>query len=260
MKAKEIVKIIENFCPESFAYDWDNIGLLIGDGEKNVKKVFVTLDTNLTTVKEAISKKADMIVSHHPILLGGIRRIDYTTAEGQMIKLLIENNIPVLAAHTNMDTAKGGINDRLAEMFALTDIQILEQHTPYPNVGLGRIGKLKETVAFSEFAKMCGRILNTPVRAAGDEEKQINTVAVASGSCSEVIPLAKEKGADVIVTGDLKYHNTMDMTYLDICIVDAGHYPTEICVMNIFADILKDTGLEIIKSENKDIFKFVDIS
>ena len=106
---------------------------------------------------------------------------------------------------------------------------------------------------------MCGKILNTPLRIAGDENKIIKTVTVASGSCSEIIPLAKEKGADAIVTGDLKYHNTMDMTYLDICIVDAGHYPTEICVMDIFADILKDTGLEIIKSENKDIFKFVNI-
>ena len=260
MKAKEIVKIIESFCPENLAYDWDNVGLLVGDSEKEIKSVFVTLDTNLTTVKEAISKNADMIISHHPILLGGIRRIDYTTAEGQMIKLLIENNIPVLAAHTNMDTAKGGINDRLAEMFDLTDIEILDQHTPDPNVGLGRLGKLKSPVEFKTFSKMCSEILNTPVRAAGDENKSINKIAVASGSCSEVIPLAKEKGADAIVTGDLKYHNTMDMTYLDICIVDAGHYPTEICVMDIFADILKDTGLKIIKSENKDIFKFVDIS
>lgn len=260
MKTKEIVKIIESFCPENLAYDWDNIGLLIGDGEKEIEKVFVTLDTNLTTVKEAISKNADMIVSHHPILLGGIKKIDYSTAAGQMIKLLIENNIPVLAAHTNMDTAKGGINDKLAEIFELSEVKILEQHTDNPSVGLGRIGKLKEQIKFSEFTEKCSKLLNTPVRAAGDENKIINTIAVASGSCSEIIPLAAEKGADVIVTGDLKYHNTIDMTYLDICIVDAGHYPTEICVMDIFENILKDTGLEIIKSQNKDVFKFVDIS
>ena len=257
MKANEIIKIIENFCPQNLAYDWDNVGLLCGDGEKDIKSVFVTLDTNLTTVREAISKKADMIISHHPILLGGIKRIDYTTAEGQMIRLLIENNIPLLAAHTNMDTAKGGINDRLAEMFDLCDIEILEQHTSDPSVGLGRIGKLKKAVPFKTFSKMCSEILNTPVRAAGDENKQISTVAVASGSCSEIIPLAKQKGADAIVTGDLKYHNTIDMTYLDICIIDAGHYPTEICVMDIFEEILKGTNLNIIKSENKDIFKFI---
>lgn len=260
MKAKEIIKIIENFCPENLAYDWDNVGLLCGDGEKEVKSVFVTLDTNLTTVKEAVSKNADMIVSHHPILLSGIKKIDYTVAEGQMIKILIENNIPVFAAHTNMDTARGGINDVLAKMFDLSDVGIIDCHTDDQTAGLGRIGKLKTETTFSEFSKKCASILNSPVRAAGDNNKIIKTVAVASGSCSEIIPLAKEKGADVIVTGDLKYHNTMDMTYLDICIIDAGHYPTEICVMDIFSDILKDTGLNIIKSENKDIFNFVDIS
>ena len=128
MKANEIIEIIEKVCPENLAYPWDNVGLLCGDGEKEVNKVFVTLDTNIKTVKEAIEKGADMIVSHHPILLGGIKRIDYTTSEGQMIKLLIENNIPLFAAHTNMDTAKGGINDKLAEMFNLTNIPDREAH------------------------------------------------------------------------------------------------------------------------------------
>ena len=105
MSSKEIIKIIENICPERLAYSWDNVGLLCGDENKDVKKVFVTLDTNINTIKEAISKNADMIISHHPILLGGIKRIDYSTSVGQMLKLLIENNIPLFAAHTNMDTA-----------------------------------------------------------------------------------------------------------------------------------------------------------
>ncbi len=257
MKANEIIEIIENVCPERLAYSWDNVGLLCGNGEKEVKKIFVTLDTNINTVKEAVKKGADMIVSHHPILLGGIKRIDYATSVGQMIKLLIENNIPLFAAHTNMDTAKGGINDRLAEIFSLTDVKILDQHTDDSSAGLGRYGKLKNPIVFSDFAKECGRLLNTPVRAAGDLNKMIETVAVASGSCSEIIPLAKERGADVIVTADMKYHNMIDMTEIGMCVVDAGHYPTEICVMDIFEDILKDTGVEIIKSENEDIFKFI---
>ena len=243
MKAKEIIKIIENICPERLAYSWDNVGLLCGDENKDVKKVFVTLDTNTNTVKEAISKNADMIVSHHPILLGGIKRIDYSTSVGQMLKLLIENNIPLFAAHTNMDTAKGGINDKL---------------TDDSSAGLGRYGRLEKTIKLGDFAEHCKKILGTPfLRVSGDFEKNINTVAVASGSCSEIIPLAYEKGSDVIITGDMKYHNMIDMTELGICVIDAGHYSTEICVMDIFEDILKDTDIEIIKSENKDIFKLV---
>ena len=239
MKAKEIIKIIENICPERLAYSWDNVGLLCGDENKDVKKVFVTLDTNTNTVKEAISKNADMIVSHHPILLGGIKRIDYSTSVGQMLKLLIENNIPLFAAHTNMDTAKGGINDKLAEMFELTDVKILDQHTDDSSAGLGRYGRLEKTIKLGDFAEHCKKILGTPfLRVSGDFEKDINTV-------------------EVIITGDMKYHNMIDMTELGICVIDAGHYPTEICVMDIFEDILKDTDIEIIKSENKDIFKLV---
>ena len=221
MKAKEIIKIIENICPERLAYSWDNVGLLCGDENKDVKKVFVTLDTNINTVKEAISKNADMIVSHHPILLGGI-------------------------------------NDKLAEMFELTDVKILDQHTDDSSAGLGRYGRLDKAIKLGDFAEHCKKILSTPfLRVSGDFEKDINTVAVASGSCSEIIPLAFEKGADVIITGDMKYHNMIDMTELGICVIDAGHYPTEICVMDIFEDILKDTDIEIIKSENNDIFKLV---
>ena len=200
MKAKEIIKIIENICPERLAYSWDNVGLLCGDENKDVKKVFVTLDTNINTVKEAISKNADMIVSHHPILLGGIKRIDYSTSVGQMLKLLIENNIPLFAAHTNMDTAKGGINDKLAEIFELTDVKILDQHTDDSSAGLGRYGRLEKTIKFGDFAEHCKKILGTPfLRVSGDFEKDINTVAVASGSCSEIIPIAFEKGADGVI-------------------------------------------------------------
>lgn len=257
MKTDEIVKLIENFCPSRLAYEWDNVGLLCGDGEKDIQTVFVTLDTNVKTVQEAIDAGADMIISHHPILFSPINRIDYTTPTGKMLYLLIKHDIPLLAAHTNMDTARGGINDRLAKIFKLTDVKILEQHTDDETAGLGRIGALPGPVMFYEFAKLCGEYLNTTVRASGDFNKLIKTIAVASGSCSEVIPAAIAKGADAIVTGDMKYHNTLDMTENGICIVDAGHYPTEICVMDIFEDILKHTNLKIIKSKHMDIFKFI---
>lgn len=258
MKAEEIIEKLNDFCPPRLAYPWDNVGLLCGDSEKEIKKILVTLDTNVNVVREAVKVGADMIVSHHPILLGGIKRIDYASAEGQVIKLLIENDIVLFAAHTNMDTAEGGINDKLAEMLCLTDVKILDRHTDDPTAGLGRYGKLQKSVKFKKFAEKCKTILKTPfLRISGDFEREITTVAVASGSCSEIIPLAYEKGADVIITGDMKYHNTIDMTQMGICIIDAGHYPTEICVMDIFADILKDCGAQIIKSENKDIFNII---
>lgn len=258
MKAIEIIELIEKVCPKNLAYDWDNVGLLCGDKEKEINTVLVTLDTNVNVIKEAIDADADMIVSHHPILLGGIKRIDYSDPTGQMLRLLIENNISVFSAHTNMDTAKGGINDALAELFDLTDIKILEQHTQNPEAGLGRYGKLRTAVKLSELAELTKKNLKTPyVRVSGDLNTNISTLAVASGSCSEIIPLAKSLDCDAIITGDMKYHNTIDNALSGICIIDAGHYPTENIVMDIFADILKNTELKIIKSKNKDIFQFI---
>ena len=258
MKAIEIKNIIEKVCPENLAYPWDNVGLLCGNENKEVNTILVTLDTNLNVVREAIAAGADMIVSHHPILLNGIKRIDYSTPTGEMLKLLIENNIPVFAAHTNMDTAKGGINDALAKLFNLTDVKILEQHTDNTEAGLGRYGKLNEKMTLTELAETAKKKLKTPhVRVSGNLNTVISTLAVASGSCSEIIPLAKSLGCDAVITGDMKYHNTIDNVESGICIIDAGHYATEIIVMDIFENILKNTGVKIIKSKNEDIFKFI---
>ena len=107
-----------------------------------------------------------------------------------MLKLLIENNIPLFAAHTNMDTAKGGINDKLAEIFELTDVKILDQHTDDSSAGLGRYGKLEKTIKFGDFAEHCKKILGTPfLRVSGDFEKNINTVAVASAAAVKLFRL-----------------------------------------------------------------------
>lgn len=252
----EAVQIIEEKIPQNLAYDWDNVGLLVGDNDKTVKRVYLTLDTNIKTVKEAIAKGADMIISHHPLFFNPVKRIVYGTPQAEVIRLLIENNIALYAAHTNMDVAQGGINDRLAQMLELNDVKVIEKNSEYENAGLGRYGSLSEPVAYSEFIKRVSSLLHTPVRYSGDTEKLISTVAVGSGACAELAEPAKQLMCDVLITADMKYHQMIDAYESGICLIDAGHYPTEKCVIDIFAEILKDSGLEIIKSTNDDIFKF----
>lgn len=256
MKAYKIAEIIEKYAPQSLAYPWDNVGILCGSGEKEVKKVLLTLDTNEYTVNEAVTSGCDMIISHHPIFLNGIKRIDFSSSEGRMIKTLIENGITVFAAHTNMDTAERGINSALAELFLLRDVKILEENGE--NTGLGRYGRLDFPVTLKEFSKTVKEKLKTPfVRVSGDLKKEIITVGVASGSCADIIPAALRKGCDVIITADMKYHNTIENVESGIAVIDAGHYPTETIVMDIFENLLKDTGIEMVKSKNKDIFQFI---
>ncbi len=256
MKAYEIAQLIEKEAPQELAYSWDNVGILCGDGKKEVKKALLTLDTNENTVDEAIQNKCDMIISHHPILLGGIKRIDYSSADGRMLRKLIQNDITVFAAHTNMDTAEHGINDALALLLGIKDAEIIEKNGE--KTGLGRYGKLIHAATLREFAELVKKKLGTPhVRTAGDLGKTVITAAVASGSCAELIPAAHALGCNVIVTADMKYHNMIAAAESGIAVIDAGHYPTEIIVMDIFEKILRQTNIITVKSKNTDIFTYI---
>lgn len=252
MKLEKIAALLEAEFPLSSAYEWDNSGLLLGDRNREIKTVLLSLDVTLAVAEEAKKCGADLILSHHPILFDGAKSITGDTPEGKMLLTLLENKICVYAAHTNCDVGKNGINARLAELFGLCDTEFLEDN------GLGRIGNLKKSVSLADFAENTKKLLNTPfVRFCGDKSAKISRVAVASGACADSIPTAVKKGADAIVTADMKYHDMLNYSELGIAIIDAGHYPTEIIVTDIFYDILKPTGIKLIKSENPDIFQIV---
>ena len=252
MKLGEIAKIIEKDFPVSLAYAWDNCGILLGNRKREVKTVLLSLDITESVANEAQKVGADLILSHHPILFDGTKSITSDTPEGRTVLSLLENKICVYSAHTNCDVAKNGINARLSRLFDLLDTEFLEED------GLGRIGNLKKPMSFENFALYTKKVLHTPfVRICGDKTAQISRVAVASGACADSIPTAVEKGADVIITADLKYHDMINYSQMGISIIDAGHYPTEIIAVDIFFELLSNTGLKLIKSQNPDVFEFI---
>lgn len=257
-KVKDIIKIIEDTAPLSLAYSWDNSGFITGDPEKEVKRIYLTLDVLKDTVDDAIGKGADMIISHHPILFRGIQKIDISSHQGYIVQQLIKNDIALYSSHTSMDCAIGGINDVLAEKLGLINTEIIVKSEAVCNAGLGRVGDIAAPMTLGEYAKHVKERLNTPfVRLSGDEKQQISRVAVGSGACGDLIDSAQKMGADVMVTADIKYHIAADAVDSGIAVIDAGHYPTEMFVIGIFEKLLKDTGIEIIKSEKRDVFKLV---
>ncbi len=256
MKVCDIKKLIDAAFPPDAAEEWDNIGLLLGHNEKEVKRVLLTLDVTPFSAEEAVKFGADLIISHHPILFGGTKSITDENSEGRMLLTLLENKIAVISAHTNMDSAKGGLNDYLAKLFGLKDATpVLPNKTEC--AGLGRIGDLEKPVTALEFALFAKEKLNTPVRLSGNETKTVKRVALGSGASDDIVFDAVKMGADLVLTGDCKYHRNQTYTDLGIAVVDAGHYPTEIMAMDIFERLLKDCNIEIKKSENRDIFKFI---
>lgn len=257
MKLKDIISIIEKTAPVSYAYDWDNVGLMIGDVSAEVQSVMLTLDVTPAVVDEAARKGCQLIISHHPLFFDTIKNIDFSISFGKMIRKLVNENIAVYSCHTNMDAADGGINTRLAQLFELTDTEVLESHPKFSNIGIGRIGKCKSPCTVVELCERVKKILGTNFvkLTCANENTVVNTICVASGSCGDMIELAKSKGADVIITADVKYHQALSALELPIAVIDAGHYPTEFLVVDLLKELLSESELNIYVSEQKDCFQ-----
>ncbi|MCG2730418.1 MAG: Nif3-like dinuclear metal center hexameric protein [Acetobacterium sp.] len=130
VKLNKIIQSIEAVAPEKLAEDWDNVGLQVGSRQQLVNKILLTLDITAEVVSEAVAKKTDLIIAHHPFIFNGLKTLSSDWEKGQIIELLIKNNIGVYVAHTNMDKAKTGLNCYLAELLGLENIRTLEPSNP----------------------------------------------------------------------------------------------------------------------------------
>lgn len=261
MKCKDIASAIETLAPKNLAYEWDNVGLLCGDYEQDVKKVLLTLDLDQGVVEEAVKIGADMIVGHHPIMFNPINKINECNAEGKVVRSLIRNNISYYAAHTNLDVAKGGLNDLLAKKLGLENTSMLEA-VAAEGEGIGRIGTLKNPVSLADYCEKIKDALGAEaVRFCGCKDALIQKVAINTGGGTSLIDAAIAHKADVFVTGDYKYSQVRDCRDKNMMIVDVCHYDTEIIACEIFEKIIKDTfgdKVEVAKTTaNKNVMRFI---
>lgn len=365
MKLSSLVRQIEDKYPLNLAYDWDNVGLIVGDFDLEIKKILVTLEANEAVIEEAINNDVDLIVTHHPFIFKKIKKINTRDLKGKLIHKLIKNDIALYSMHTNFDIAFDGLNDYFMEVMGFENTKILDitntetlyklvvyvpktheevvrkslgkskagyignyshctfntngigtfkpeneanpfigtigevekveevkietivqksllQKTinmmikahPYEevaydiyklenkgeSVGLGRYANLEEVMDLQSLCEKIKLKLNMDhIRVVGGLNTKIKKVAVVTGAGSDMVSLAKSKNCDVIITGDVKYHEAQDALDMDMCIVDCGHFDTE----NIFKDVMKrflDTmdSVEIISSEiNLNPFKII---
>ncbi len=362
VQVKDIVAVMEEIAPQRLAESWDKVGLAIGNPQSEVKKILVALDATKEVIAEAIAKKANMIVTHHPMLL--FQKMDSITANtplGNKIYQLIGNDIAAFSAHTNLDIAKGGTNDVLAELIGLQNVALLEvteqevlqkivvyvpvsheqvvreamcqagaghignyaactfgtkgtgtflplegtnpylgaqgklefaeeirletivpksktadvlnamhQAHPYEEVafdvytveqtgkqeGIGRMGELPQEMEFSAFAMLLKQKLGLDsIRLTGDPHKMIKRVGLCTGSGAEFLSLAHQKGADVYLTGDMKFHEAQKAVDAGICVADVTHYASEVLIVPVLQDFLQKAAqkngwnLEVICSD-----------
>ncbi len=245
-KVKDILSILESFAPVEDAEGWDNVGLIVGNADSEVKKILVTLDISVASVREAIAAKADLIVSHHPVIFKPLYNVKTGSNTGDIVQMLIKNNISAICMHTNLDVAAGGVNDALAEAIGLRHIGIVPK-----SAGLLRYGYLDAPMSSKDFVKHVSDTLGTPAIRFTDVDNEISLVAVGGGACGDYMMSAVEFGCDAFVSSDLKYNTLLDADYLGICAVDAGHFNTEHPVCHVLEKIISEKFDNILIQQSK---------
>jgi dinuclear metal center YbgI/SA1388 family protein len=247
----DIVASIERRYDPSTAAEWDAVGLVCGDPEAEVGRVHVAVDPVAVVVDEAIEAGAQLLFVHHPLFLGGTESVAATSTKGRLVHRLVTNGVALYVAHTNADVAMPGVSDALADVLGLSDVRAIDGVDP---VGLGRIGELAAAMSLREFVEAAAQALPTTawgVRAAGDPDRLVRTVAVAGGSCGELAEAAAAAGADVFLTSDLKHHRTSEaVADYGIALLDAAHWATEqpwvVSAAALLAADLREAGTTVV--------------
>jgi dinuclear metal center YbgI/SA1388 family protein len=241
IKTEQVLHVLEEKYPASYAMSWDNPGLQVGRKDRPVKKVYVALDATQQVIEECIAGGADLLVTHHPLLMSGIKKINSEEFPGCKALQLIENGIAHFAIHTNYDVLK--MAQLAEEALKLADLRILEEtcrDSDGKAYGIGSVGTLPEKMTAG---RCCAYVKEAfglaDVRLFGDPETEIATLAVSPGSGKSMIDVALASGADLLVTGDIGHHDGLDAVDQGLLVIDAGHYGTEHLFIRQMADDLR---------------------
>ena len=246
MKIKEIVSALERFAPLPLQDGFDNAGLQIGLTEAEATGALLCLDVTEAVIDEAIALGYNLIVSHHPLIFKGFKSITGKDYVERCIMKAIQNDIVIYSAHTNLDNAQGGVNYKIAEKIGLKNVQVLDPKMQGEVVaGAGVVGELNEPETETDFLKRIKRLFEVGcLKHNRLNGRLIQKVALCGGSGAFLLPKAVDEGADVFITGEVKYH---DYFYYDnrILVAEIGHYESEQYTKEIFYSIIREMFPEL---------------
>jgi dinuclear metal center YbgI/SA1388 family protein len=228
---RDVVGALERLWPLSRAAEWDRVGLVTGDLDQPVRRILFALDPTLAVIEEARAWRADLLVTHHPLLLRGVHSVATTSAKGASVTGLVRAGCALYVAHTNADVADPGVSTVIADALGLT------QQRPLSDLGgyaAGRVGLLAEPASLAAFADRLVEALPATaggVRVSGPPDATVRTVAVMGGSGDDQFEAARGSGADVYVTADLRHHPVLEAREEardgTPYVIDAGHWAME---------------------------------
>ena len=235
-KVKDVTKVIEEFAPLVIQEKWDNSGLCIGSPEASVSSVLFGLDCTPELVDEAIECGADMIVTHHPLIFSGLKKISPEDMVGEAVFKAIKSGISIYAAHTNADKVIAGVSGAMAAKLGLQNVRIHSEDGE--GAGLGVVGELPQPMTAQQIVEVVkDRFALKTVKASKPVEGKISKVALCGGSGSSLISVARSVGAQLYISGDISYHNFF--TPEDFMLMDMGHYESEIEIVDILFSLVK---------------------
>ena len=246
MECKKVIEILETQSPKSYACDWDNVGLLVGREDKEIQKIYIALDATDEAIEEAIANGADMLLTHHPMIFKGMKRVTQEDFIGRRIIRLIQNDMVYYAMHTNCDVM--GMADLAAEYLGISDTRVLEitSVSETGEEGIGRYGSLKKEMTVRECCEEVKQAFSLEnVKVFGDLERKVKTAAISPGSGRSVISNALQAGVDVLITGDIDHHEGIDAVAQKLTVIDAGHYGVEHIFIPYMEQYLKREAKEL---------------
>lgn len=250
---QDVLASFHDIFPPALAEAWDASGLVVGRGAAPVQRVGFAVDATIATAREAIEQDAQLLITHHPLLLRGASFLPDTDYKGEIIHTLIEGRCGLLGAHTNVDSAPYGTNEALMDLLGIQDRDILTgastaliRGTETP-VGIGRVGNLPQPTTLENFARQLASVLPATaagLRIAGNPQQTVRRVALCTGAGDSLLGQARASRADVYITADLRHHPASEFrenSYLQggtPALIDCSHYASEWVWMQAAAQLL----------------------
>ncbi len=243
MKCRDIMAHLEQLSPKSYACDWDNVGLLIGRKDKEVRKIMVALDASCDVVKQAVENRVDMLITHHPMIFSALKQMNEDNFIAEKALTLAENGICYYAMHTNFDTVGGMAELAVGEQFLnLTETSPIEEGEE-KGVGLGRYGVLPNPMTAKEVCAYVKEKFQIPFvllyQSERQKDKVYERIAVMPGSGKSEKKLVVQNGYDLYLTGDFGHHDGLDAIDMGLTVIDATHYGLEHIFIAYIGDFLK---------------------
>lgn len=264
----DLRRVTNELWPEDTAEEWDQVGLVTGQGDAPIRRVMLAVDAVAATIHEAVAWNADALITHHPLLLRGIHSVAEDKFKGKLIASLIRGNCALIAAHTNADQPEGGVSDVIARRIGLEHARPIEPLPDNPVSGIGRVGELPQPETLRDFAVRLSALLPATaggVRVAGNADREIRRVALLGGAGDSLLSHPEVLASDVYITSDLRHHPAQEALEQSAvsggpALIDVAHWASESLWLDGAAKLLTERlpGIEVrVSATRTDPWTFV---